>query len=272
MPRIINIKPNPRIARFLGLVPFIALIILYLICSEIRLHANPNDKLLPPFSAMGSAISHLAFSEDTRTGQYLFWADTFSSLRRLAIGLGTSFVIAIVVGTLLGLIPYAAALANPFVAVLALVPPLALLPILFIAFGLDELSKIVLIILGVTPYLIRDLALRIEQMPYELLVKAQTMGASTWQIMTRIVLPQMLPRVLDGLRFSIGPAWLFLIAAEAIASTDGLGYRIFLVRRYLAMDIIIPYVIWITALAFLMDYGLRILSARLFPWAKAAAP
>lgn len=272
MPRIINMKPNPRIARFLGLVPFIALIILYLICSEIRLHANPNDKLLPPFSTMGSAISHLAFSEDARTGQYLFWADTFSSLRRLALGLGTSFVIAIVVGTILGLIPYAAALANPFVAVLALVPPLALLPILFIAFGLDELSKIVLIILGVTPYLIRDLALRIEQMPYELLVKAQTMGASTWQIMTRIVLPQMLPRVLDGLRFSIGPAWLFLIAAEAIASTDGLGYRIFLVRRYLAMDIIIPYVIWITTLAFLMDYGLRILSARTFPWAKAATP
>lgn len=269
MPRIINLKPNPRIARVLGLVPFIALIIVYLICSEIRLHDNPNDKLLPPFSSMGSAIGQLAFTQDVRTGNYLFWADTLSSLRRLAWGLGSAFAIAIVTGTLLGLIPYAAALANPFVAMLALVPPLALLPILFIAFGLDELSKIVLIVLGVTPYLIRDLALRIEQMPYELLVKAQTMGASTWQIIVRIVLPQMLPRVLDGLRFSIGPAWLFLIAAEAIASTDGLGYRIFLVRRYLAMDIIIPYVAWITSLAFLMDYGLRLLSARLFPWAKA---
>ena len=80
----------------------------------------------------------------------------------------------------------------------------------------------------------------------------------------------MLPRALDGLRFSIGPAWLFLIAAEAIASTDGLGYRIFLVRRYLAMDIIIPYVAWIAALAFLMDLGLRVLSQRLFPWARTS--
>ena len=64
----------------------------------------------------------------------------------------------------------------------------------------------------------------------------------------------------------LGSAWLFLIAAEAIASTDGLGYRIFLVRRYLSMDVIFPYVIWITLLAFLVDLALRKLSAWLFPW------
>ena len=65
---------------------------------------------------------------------------------------------------------------------------------------------------------------------------------------------------------SPGPAWLFLIPAEAIASDSGLGYRIFLVRRYLAMDVIIPYVIWITCLAFVMDAGLSILQRKLFPW------
>lgn len=271
MPRIINRKPSPGIARILGLAPFAAVLVMYVISSDIRLHENPNDKLLPSFSSMWSAISQLAFYPDQRTGNYLLWADTLSSLKRLAWGLGASVAIAIVFGIALGLIPYVAALGSSFVAALSMVPPLALLPILFIAFGLDELSKIVLIVLGVAPYLIRELALRIEQMPYELLVKAQTMGASTFQIIVRIILPQMLPRVLDGLRFSIGPAWLFLIAAEAIASTDGLGYRIFLVRRYLAMDIIIPYVAWIAALAFLMDLGLRVLSARLFPWAKASA-
>ncbi|MEM7376609.1 MAG: hypothetical protein AAF460_03780, partial [Pseudomonadota bacterium] len=60
--------------------------------------------------------------------------------------------------------------------------------------------------------------------------------------------------------------WLFLIAAEAIASTSGLGYRIFLVRRYLAMDVILPYVAWITLLAFLIDWLLARLNRRLFPW------
>jgi NitT/TauT family transport system permease protein len=68
------------------------------------------------------------------------------------------------------------------------------------------------------------------------------------------------------LRLALGAGWLFLIAAEAIAAEDGLGYRIFLVRRYLAMDVILPYVAWITLLAFLMDQLLRQASRRLFPW------
>jgi NitT/TauT family transport system permease protein len=58
-----------------------------------------------------------------------------------------------------------------------------------------------------------------------------------------------------------------MIAAEAIAATDGLGYRIFLLRRYLAMDVILPYVAWITLLAFLFDIGLRRLGRRLSMWA-----
>jgi NitT/TauT family transport system permease protein len=83
-------------------------------------------------------------------------------------------------------------------------------------------------------------------------------------------LPQVLPRLIDALRLSLGSAWLFLIAAEAIAATDGLGYRIFLVRRYLSMDIILPYVAWITFLAFLLDWSLAKTSKKIFPWYHAA--
>jgi len=71
---------------------------------------------------------------------------------------------------------------------------------------------------------------------------------------------------LIALRLALGSAWLFLIAAEAIASTDGLGYRIFLVRRYLAMDVILPYVAWITLLAWTMDVLLKRLTMAMFPW------
>ncbi|MBM4228422.1 MAG: ABC transporter permease, partial [Gammaproteobacteria bacterium] len=69
-------------------------------------------------------------------------------------------------------------------------------------------------------------------------------------------------------RLSLGGAWLFLIAAEAIAAESGLGYRIFLVRRYLAMDVILPYVAWITLLAALTDLLMARLSRRLFRWAE----
>ncbi len=81
-----------------------------------------------------------------------------------------------------------------------------------------------------------------------------------------MVLPQVLPRLIGAVRLSLGPAWLFLIAAEAIASDVGLGYRIFLVRRYLAMDVILTYVVWITLLAYLLDLALRQLAKRSFPW------
>jgi NitT/TauT family transport system permease protein len=156
-----------------------------------------------------------------------------------------------------------------FVAVLSMIPPLAVLPILFIVFGLGELSKVVLIIVGILPFLIRDLSARVLEIPREMIVKAETLGASTLVIALRVALPQLMPRLIQALRLSLGPAWLFLIAAEAIASDQGLGYRIFLVRRYLAMDVILTYVIWITLLAFLMDLVLRWLSRRLFPWTEA---
>jgi len=142
------------------------------------------------------------------------------------------------------------------------------LPILFILLGLGEVAKITLITIGITPVIVRDLALRAGELPTEQLIKAQTLGASSWQLVIRVILPQMWPRLIDSLRLSMGSAWLFLIAAEAIASEEGLGYRIFLVRRYLAMDVILPYVVWITLLAFLMDYALKLLRSRAFPWTE----
>ena len=103
-------------------------------------------------------------------------------------------------------------------------------------FGLGELAKVVLIVFGTAPFIMRDMEQRVREIPREQIVKAQTLDANTWQIAVRIVAPQVLPRLIDAVRLSLGAAWLFLIAAEAIASTEGLGYRIFLVRRYLAMD------------------------------------
>ncbi len=148
-----------------------------------------------------------------------------------------------------------------------MIPPMAVLPVLFIVFGLGELSKVVLIVIGITPFLIRDLALAAGALPYEQMVKAQTLGASTWQVAIRVVLPQIMPRLIEAVRLSLGPAFLFLISAEAIAADAGLGYRIFLLRRYLAMDVILPYVAWITLLAYLMDFALAQISRAAFPWA-----
>ena len=268
--RIINRHPGRGGTLFWGAAPFLLAIIVYAVFSALRLAENPGDKLLPGLNAFGAAIHRMAIAEDPRTGEILLWADTLSSLRRLGIGLAAATALGLLFGIGTGLIPYIRAGLSPFIAIVSMIPPMAVLPILFIVFGLDELSKVVLIVIGVAPFLIRDLALRIGEMPGEQLIKAQTLGASTWQIVLRVVLPQIAPRLADAIRLSLGPAWLFLISAEAIAATDGLGYRIFLMRRYLAMDVILPYVAWITTLAFAMDWALRRFNRLCFPWLARA--
>jgi NitT/TauT family transport system permease protein len=267
--RLMNRRPGREGGLFLAALPFLLVALAYLAASAARLADNPGDKLLPWPSTMLESIAAMAFEPDRRSGDLLFWVDTGASLLRLLAGLVIAAGIGLSLGIASGLIPYVGAALNPFVAVLSMVPPLAVLPILFIALGLGETAKVTLITIGIAPYLIRDVAFRVGELPEELLIKAQTLGASTWQIVLRVVLPQVLPRLISGLRLSLGPAWLFLIAAEAIASTEGLGYRIFLVRRFLAMDVILPYVAWITLLAFAMDRALAHLSRRGFPWAAA---
>lgn len=268
--RLINRMPGRAATLGLGLLPFALVAIAYLFGSHMRLQDNPADKLLPPPAAMADAIERLAVEPSKRSGQRLLWADTAASLQRLGLGVGLSAILGLVFGVAIGVVPYVRATLGHFLVVLSMIPPLAVLPILFIVFGLGEVSKVVLIVIGVAPFLMRDLAARVAELPRELMIKAQTLGASTWQIVTRVVLPQLWPRLIHSVRLMLGPAWLFLIAAEAIAATEGLGYRIFLVRRYLAMDVILPYVAWITLLAFLFDWLLQQCARRAFPWAEPA--
>ena len=266
MRRLINREPSRAAGLYLAALPFVLLLAAYLTGSAARLAENPNDKLLPALETIWAAIIRMAATEDVRSGDILLWVDTLASLERLLTGLAVAGVVGLGFGIAIGLIPLVRATLAPFVAMLSMIPPLAILPVLFILFGLGESSKVMLIVIGITPFLIRELAGRTAELPREQLIKAQTLGASTWQIIVRVVLPQIMPRLIGGLRLALGPAWLFLIAAEAIASTDGLGYRIFLVRRYLAMDIILPYVAWITLLAFTLDWLLGKLSAKAYAW------
>jgi NitT/TauT family transport system permease protein len=266
--RWINSRPGNGARLTLAIMPFVLLIIAYMAGSAERLAENPNDKLLPGLSALGDAINRMAFVADPRTGDFLLWSDTVASLTRLAAGLGISTAIALLLGLVIGILPFARAALSPFVGAISMVPPLALLPILFIVMGLGEASKIALIVIGVAPIMVRDLALTALSLPREMIVKAETLSASSWQIALRVVLPQILPRLITALRLQLGPAFLFLIAAEAISSDSGLGYRIFLVRRYLSMDVIFPYVIWITLLAVVADVLLDRLRIAVFPWSE----
>lgn len=266
--KLINVRPGRAGRIVAGAVPIVLVLLAYALAAALRHADNPADKVLPTLGAMATAAWRMATTPDPASDQVVLVADTLASLSRLGAGLALATLSALVLGLLLGTVPVARAVFGPVITVIAVIPPIAVLPILFIALGLGEASKIALIAVGIAPYMTRDLAGFVAALPAEQFVKAETLGATSWTVAIRVALPQMLPRLIEALRLSIGPAWVFLISAEAIASDVGLGYRIFLVRRYLAMDVILPYVVWISLLAIAADALLRWVARRAFPWAR----
>jgi NitT/TauT family transport system permease protein len=262
----LHAEPSKAFQVVLALLPFVVLICVYLIAAEVRYRHNPADKVIPTFGKMVKAVEQLAFTEDKRTGKVLLWNDTLASIKRLGLGIGFAAVLALFFGLNMGLFPGLRSLSLAFVTFISIVPPLAILPILFIVFGVEEIAKAVLIFIGTFPLITRGVYLATMKIPQEQIPKALTLGASQLSVAYRIVLPQIMPCLIDSTRLSLGSAWLFLIAAEAIASTDGLGYRIYLVRRYLSMDIIIPYVIWITFLGYVFDRLLQTWVSLRYSW------
>ena len=251
----INARPGKLTSFLLSVSLFVLSLAAYMWTAHERHKENPQDKVVPSLSQMADGVKRTAFEED-RKGDIRLWVDTWASGKRFVICVAL-MSIAVLIGLHMGVLPYFEALLVRYVTFFDKIPALALLPILMIVFGIGEVSKIALIVIGVFPTIILDTYLRAKSVPREQITKGLTLGASNMEVAYRIVLPQILPGVLDTIRLNFKAVILFLIAGESVAATVGLGYRIFVVRRYIAMDIIIPYVIWMSLLAFLADLAVR---------------
>ena len=139
--KLINRRPSPWANMVLGSILFVLVLIVYLVASHYRLEANPSDKLLPSLQTMIDTMSRMAFEPDRRSGNYLLWTDTAVSLMRLAAGLAISALIAVFIGIAMGTLPYARSFFAPFVETFSLIPPITILPILFIVFGLNSIVR-----------------------------------------------------------------------------------------------------------------------------------
>lgn len=245
-------------------VPFIILLSLYWIFSYQRHHEFTNDKLLPNITELINGFKQTAIEPD-RNGDIRLQIDTVASFERLGISLFL-IVLGALIGLFMGSIKLIESLLYKFILFFDKIPALAVLPILFLTTGLGEATKITLIVIGVAPTVILDTYLRAKAVPQEQIIKALTLDASKIDVIFRIVLPKIFPNILDILRLNFKGMILFLIAGESLAATVGLGYRIFLVRRYLAMDIIIPYVLWISLIAFFGDWLIRLWISKRYQW------
>ncbi len=258
-----------RFKWLLAALPFLISIIAYTSLSAKRHAANPDEKLMPGWGQMIKRTKELAIVPNKRSGKLVFWDDTRSSTIRLGKGIALAAVVSVILAVFIGVFPAGRALGQNFTNTISFIPPVAILPILLVAIGVGEASKIGLIFLGTFPLMTRDLTLYVRGLPREQVIKTMTLGATQWQLVWKVILPQMIPRIIETIRLSIGAGWIFLIVAEGISSSEGLGYRIFQARRYMAMDTIIPYVIWITFLAFVADTILRLIVHYRYPWYRA---
>ena len=275
---LINARPSRTTTVVLSWVLFAAGIGLYLYTAAARHRENPEDRVTPTIGQMVRGMSGAATSgaadDDAPTqpaslvqrfSTSMLWKDTIATGRRFFCSLALLFP-AVLLGLHMGLFPHVGAFFLRFVLFFDKIIALSLLPILFIAFGIDELSKIMLIVIGVTPTIILDTFNLARAVPGEQVVKAFTLGASDFDVAYRVVLKQIWPRVLNSIRLNLKAVMLFLFAGEMIASTDGLAYRIALLRRHMGMDVIIPYVLWVALLLFLADLTMRAVNRKLHPW------
>jgi NitT/TauT family transport system permease protein len=275
----IHASPARSTVWILSWMLFAAGITGYFYVAQQRHRENPDDRVMPTAGQMIHAFQDAALKpaeEDqsieeetatlfTRVRSSMLWKDTVASGRRFLISVALLFP-AVLLGLHMALFPYIGAFFLRFIQFFDKIVALSLLPILFIAFGIDELSKIMLIVVGVTPTIILDTFNLSNSVPREQLVKGFTLGAGDFALTYRIIFKQIWPRVLNSIRLNLKAVMLFLFAGEMIASTDGLAYRIALLRRHMGMDTIIPYVLWVALLLFLVDMAMHMFNRKMHPW------
>ncbi|MEP7352552.1 MAG: ABC transporter permease subunit [Acidobacteriota bacterium] len=281
----IHARPSRSTALMLSWLLFVVGIVLYFFGSAARHRENPEDRVMPTVAQMGHGIYAAATQpaeEDAfddaapanpstlyKIQHSMLWKDTKATGLRFIYSL-LLMIPAVVLGLYMGLFPTVGAFFLRFSLFFDKIVALSLLPILFIAFGIDELSKIMLIVIGVAPTVLLDTFNLTRAVPAEQVVKAFTLGARDSDVAHRVVLKQILPRVLNSIRLNLKAIVLFLFAGEMIAATEGLAYRIALLRRHMGMDLIIPYVLWVALLVFLVDMGMRWSNRKLHPWFREA--
>jgi NitT/TauT family transport system permease protein len=280
--QLIHAQPSRTWAMILSWVLFAMGISAYVYTAGQRHAANPEDRVTPTLVQMVLSMRDAALKpaeEDeavadgssliARFSASMLWKDTKATSRRFLLSMAL-LLPAVFLGLHMGLFPFVGAFFLRFILFFDKIVALSLLPILFIAFGIDELSKVMLIVIGVTPTIILDTFNLTRGVPKEQIVKAFSLGAGDFDVAYRVVLKQIWPRVLNSIRLNLKAVMLFLFAGEMIASTDGLAYRIALLRRHMGMDVIIPYVLWVALLLFLVDLSMRLVNRWLHPWFKEA--
>jgi NitT/TauT family transport system permease protein len=200
-----------------------------------------------------------------------FLSDVWASFLRILIGFLIASAVGIPLGIAIGSFRAVQAFFEPVIAAIRYMPASAFIPLLIIWFGLGESEKVAVIWFGVFFPLTLMVADVSANVPKELVNMAYTLGASRGQVFRRVLLPASWPGVIDTMRIGLGWAWTYLIVAELVAASTGIGHVILQSSRFLDTDKIIAGILTIGVLGLLSDAAFRLLYRTLFPYAERVA-
>jgi len=192
--------------------------------------------------------------------------DLAISMRRVALGLALGLTVGITAGVLGGLLRSGEYLFNGVMQIFNTIPILAVLPLIIIWFGIDEVPKIIIIAFGAAVPMYLNLFAAIRGVDQRLIEMARTAGVSTGRLVRKVLLPGALPGFLVGLRFSLAFSILGLVAAETVNANSGIGYLITQAQTYLQTNEVFVGLVIYSILGLLADQVVRILERVLLRW------
>lgn len=215
-----------------------------------------------PMAVIGAFVDVL---RDGFTGAS-FWEHTWISTARVFGAFVLACVVGIPLGIAMGMSPVARGVFDPPIEFYRPIPPLAYLPLMIIWFGIDELSKVLLIFLSVLAPMALGARAGVKSAAIEQIHAAYSFGATRWQVIRMVILPSAMPEIFTAMRIGIGFGWTTLVAAEMVASTSGLGYMVLSASKFLQTPIVIMGIVVIAAIAYAFDHLVRFIERRVVPW------
>lgn len=227
--------------------------------------------------AMSGLVKELFLPSPVKVFQYIVGAINDGSMRsdmaisvyRIVMGFLLAAVLAIPLGILAGCLSWMEALISPLCEFVRYMPVPAFVPLVMIWCGIGESAKIVIIFLGTFFQMVLMVADDARSVSEDLLASSYTLGASSGRAILTVLIPAMLPRMMDTVRMMIGWAWTYLVVAELIAANSGLGYSILKAQRFVKTEAIYGGIIVIGLLGLITDRVLVLINRRLFHWAES---
>ncbi|HEV7813480.1 MAG TPA: ABC transporter permease [Janthinobacterium sp.] len=220
--------------------------------------------LLPAPSDIAAAIAELA--------RHGLAGHVAVSTARVAAGFALGAALAIVLGAAVGLNRRAAALLDPSFQALRAIPSLAWVPLLLLWLGIDEAPKLVLIAIGAFFPVYMGVASGIRDVDRKLIEVARLYRLGRCALARRVLLPAAMPALLTGLRNGLSLAWMFMVAAELIAASRGLGYLLSDGRETSRADIVLAAIVLLALLGKISDSLMAALEHRLLAWRDSYSP